>query len=185
MSRFQSAKDDLNLHIKRIHKRYADAFREEIQPFIDQLARYEALEPAPRLTEGEIALLKEMVVPDEPATWKGVALGPSPLPPEAKGDPPATTWSEDFEWITRHCKCSVEIEVNGHRDVYRSVEEEFSHFKDDSDEAPDDVTLEMVRQDRIVRVQAYPDTPIGHYVVLHHDIGAAVKRMREILESDR
>ena len=114
----------------------------------------------------------------------GRTKGSIPILNEEDDRPPPDeeNWADDFEWITRHCKCGVHLEVNGHRDVYQSVEEELANFTADGDEAPDDVTAEMIRQDRIVRVQAYPDTPIGHYVVLHHDIGAAVKRMREILE---
>ena len=97
---------------------------------------------------------------------------------------PAPTWAEDFEWITRHCKCGVSIEVNDHRDFYRSATEEIDGWNLDPDELPDDVRAEMIRQDRLVRVQAYPDTPVGFYVAVHHDIGAAVKRMRDILEKD-
>lgn len=92
-------------------------------------------------------------------------------------------WAADFQWIVDRCKAEVSICVNEHRASYVTVDT-FLDERGDTEDTDPDVLAEMKRLDRIVAVQAYPDTPVGFYLLYHHDIGAAVKRMRRILEEE-
>ena len=86
---------------------------------------------------------------------------------------------EKFKELVKHCKCSVSITVNDHKDVYQTVQEYL-----DTENYPDieqDVLDEMIKRDTIVLLQAYPKTPIGFYRVYHYDIEKAVDLMLEFL----
>ena len=76
------------------------------------------------------------------------------------------------------CKCGVYLTVNEHRDYYQSAEltlEEAEERECPPEIAPD-VRAQMIKSDTIVRLQFYPDTPIGSYEIWHHDIDAALDR---------
>lgn len=86
-----------------------------------------------------------------------------------------------LELINR-CKASVSVEVNLHRDSYQSVEE----YLDNTGQAKDialDVLQEMAKRDTIVRIQFYPDTPIGSYTVYDSDLESAVIRCLSLLNA--
>jgi len=79
---------------------------------------------------------------------------------------------EKFKELVLLCKASVEISVNSHKDYYETVEQ---HIKEkERENIGKEVFEEMVKRDIVVRVQAYPDTPIGFFVVYHYDIDKAV-----------
>jgi hypothetical protein len=80
---------------------------------------------------------------------------------------------DEFIKLVSLCKCSVEISVNDHKDYYLSVQD----YINDEFEEPDielNILQEMIRLDTVVRIQAYPNTPIGFFVVFHYDINQAV-----------
>ncbi len=78
--------------------------------------------------------------------------------------------------LLSRCKCGVFLTVNEHRDYYQSVAQRLADLSER--ECPptytDDVRDGMIKADTIIEVQFYPDTPIGSYVVLHHDLDAAL-----------
>lgn len=93
---------------------------------------------------------------------------------------------EKFKELMSKCKCSVSIEVNGHRDYYDSVEKHMEDVNAGSDTpvTTPEVLAEMIKRDTVVWVQAYPDTPIGFYVVYHYDIDLALDQMLECVKNN-
>ncbi len=86
-------------------------------------------------------------------------------------------------------KCSVTITVNSHRDVYQTVAEWLTK-RDEwepsaKDEIDDAMRAAMIASDTVIEVQVYPDTPVGCFVIVHHDIGAALDCAIEAIESKR
>ena len=79
---------------------------------------------------------------------------------------------EKLKELVSLCKASVEISVNDHKDYYESVEQHIN--EKERENIKTDVFDEMVKRNTIVKVQAYPHTPIGCYVVYHYDIDMAV-----------
>ena len=89
---------------------------------------------------------------------------------------------EKFKELVSLCKASVEISVNDHKDYYESVEQHIN--KKERENIKKDVFDEMVKRNTIVKVQAYPHTPIGCYVVYHYDIDMAVDITLDAVKND-
>lgn len=79
---------------------------------------------------------------------------------------------ERFKELVKLCKASVEISVNDHKDYYESVEQHID--EEDREDIEKEIFEEMIKRDTIVKVQVYPDTPIGFFVIYHYDIDKAV-----------
>ena len=90
---------------------------------------------------------------------------------------------EKFKELVSLCKASVEISVNDHKHYYESVEQHIS--KEQREDIEKEVFEEMVKRDTVVRVQAYPHTPIGFFVVYHYDIDLAVDIALDAVKNDR
>jgi hypothetical protein len=90
---------------------------------------------------------------------------------------------EKFKELVLLCKASVEISVNDHKDYYESVEQHIN--EEDREYIDKEVFEEMVKRDIVVKVQAYPHTPIGFFVVYHYDIDKAVDIALDAVKNDR
>lgn len=89
---------------------------------------------------------------------------------------------EKFKELVSLCAASVEISVNDHKDCYESVEQ---YLKNENKKDIDKAILdEMIKRDTIVKVQAYPHTPIGFYIVYHYDIDEAVNIVLEAVKNE-
>lgn len=81
------------------------------------------------------------------------------------------------------CEASVSITVNQHRDYYQSVKDYIEEQAQLDEELIEEIGLdiyeEMKKTDTVIEIQAYPDTPIGSYRVMHYDIDEAVRIMLE------
>ena len=75
------------------------------------------------------------------------------------------------ELISR-CKNGVYLEVNPHRDVYESVEE---YFENDIEDVEQEVFKKMCENDIVIRLQFYPTTAVGFYLVYHYDLDLAIE----------
>jgi len=87
------------------------------------------------------------------------------------------------------CKCSVTIEVNSYRDYYNSVEEEIDNINEilkecNNDLLEDDIKSGMINTKNIVKIQFYPDTPVGSYTIYHYDIERAFDEAIECLRNN-
>lgn len=89
----------------------------------------------------------------------------------------------ELKELLSKCKASVSINVNQHRDYYQSVkdyiEEQAQLDEDLIEEIGLDVYEEMQKTNTVIEIQAYPDTPIGSYRVMHYDIDKAIQIMLE------
>ena len=74
------------------------------------------------------------------------------------------------------CKCSLEISINDHRDVYEDVDEYLSnyHFQGDKIDIEKEILYEMIETNTIINIIVYPSTPIGFYNVFHYDLEKAL-----------
>lgn len=91
---------------------------------------------------------------------------------------------EKFKELMSKCECLVSIGVNEHRGFYQSVSE---HLKDcilDDDEISEDVLNRMIETDTIVKVYAFPNTPIGSYRIFHYDIDIAMDLILECVNNN-
>lgn len=79
---------------------------------------------------------------------------------------------EKLKELVSLCKASVEISVNEHKTYYESVEQYIP--EEEKDNIGKDVFDEMIKRYAVVRIQAYPTTPIGFFVVYHYDIDMAI-----------
>lgn len=80
--------------------------------------------------------------------------------------------------LMNRCKSGANIHFNPHKGCYQSVEEYLDNisvfYEDLESEVGSDVWQEMIKRDEIVRIQFYPNTPIGFFTVLHYDISTAI-----------
>lgn len=84
--------------------------------------------------------------------------------------------------LKNRCKCGVYIEINPHKDVYESVEKNI--FEDDKEDIEEEILKEMIKRDTIVRIQFYPNTPVGCYVIYHYDIEKGLDYAIKILNEN-
>ena len=84
--------------------------------------------------------------------------------------------------LRERCKCGVFVSINEHRTYYQTVEQWLENA--DADVAPD-VRAVMVAQDTIVWVQAYPDTPVGHYASYHWNLDQALTDVLRAVTTER
>lgn len=80
------------------------------------------------------------------------------------------------------CECGVFIEVNQHRDYYQTAEQAILEDIERDDKLDEDIKAKMIELNTIIRIQFYPITPIGHYVVYHYDIDLALDRALSCLD---
>jgi len=85
--------------------------------------------------------------------------------------------------ITR-CKAAVYVEVNAHKDIYKSVEQyiEDEGYLEVKQDAGSEIISEMIKRDTIIQIYFYPDTPIGFYTVWHCDLDMALDKCIDILD---
>jgi hypothetical protein len=83
---------------------------------------------------------------------------------------------EKLKDLLARCKCGVFLTVNEHRDYYQTAKEalEKAQHHECPPEIEPSVLAKMIDTDTIIRLQFYPDTPIGSYDIWHHDIDAAL-----------
>lgn len=82
----------------------------------------------------------------------------------------------DLRSLIAACKCGVHITVNEHRDYYKTAIQQLQELEwamNDLEIEPD-VRKIMEETNTIVCVQAYPDTPVGFFIVYHYDIDEAI-----------
>jgi hypothetical protein len=79
--------------------------------------------------------------------------------------------------------------VNQHRDVFDAVPKFLEDMETCNPSALEGldaaIKQRMIDTDTIVEVQFYPDTPVGFYRVLHHDLNAALAEAVKLIEQDQ
>lgn len=80
------------------------------------------------------------------------------------------------------CKCSVELEVNRHKDFYETVEQNIE--EEERKEIEKEVWDKMVELNTIVSLHFYPDTPIGFYKIYHYDLDKCLEEALSIISDN-
>jgi len=75
---------------------------------------------------------------------------------------------------------SVHITINQHKAYYQDV---LYYLEENISEIDPAVLQKMVELDRIVEIQWYPVTPVGFYMIYHHDFDAAVAEFMELRQA--
>lgn len=79
------------------------------------------------------------------------------------------------------CKASISIDINNHKSSYETIEQ---YVSDDAAEIDSEVLAEMIKRDIVFRLQVYPNTPIGFFVIYHYDIDLAIIEAIEIIKQN-
>lgn len=92
---------------------------------------------------------------------------------------------EKLKELFELCSASVTLIHNEHKDLYLMVDE-FLNEQERNMGGPLDIEPEvrkfMIERNHMCTLRAYPDTPIGFYVVYHWDFLAAVDQMLVIVK---
>ena len=79
--------------------------------------------------------------------------------------------------LLARCKCGVFLTVNEHRDYYETPAQRLEWYA--GLECPpgisDEVRAGILSTETIVDLHFYPDTPIGSYHIVHHDLDEALR----------
>jgi len=83
---------------------------------------------------------------------------------------------EKLNELIKLCKCGIYLNINTHRDEYKTVEEYFESpiYKEDLDDMPAELFNKMKELDTIIELQFYPTTPVGFYKIYHYDLETAI-----------
>lgn len=83
------------------------------------------------------------------------------------------------------CKCSFCIDVNNHKDDYQTVQEWYEQALEnefiDNKDVDKEMIKEMIKNNTVVKIQFYPDTPIGSYTIHHYNLQEAINIAHNIL----
>jgi len=86
--------------------------------------------------------------------------------------------------IVELCKGEVSLTINEHKNMYETVQEHVDKLRVcgfDEEDLPPEVVHEMVRADRVVRLQVYPRSPVGFNVYFGTSIDGVIDQAWEDL----
>jgi hypothetical protein len=89
---------------------------------------------------------------------------------------------EKFKELVSLCKGSIKISVNGNKDYYESIDEYIN--EKDIEYIDKDIFKEMIKRNIVVKIQVYPHTPIGFFLIYHYDIDEAVNIALQAVKND-
>lgn len=82
----------------------------------------------------------------------------------------------NLDGLISKCKGSVSITFNEHTTNYQTIreylEQDYCNLFEDLDS---DLKEEIIAKNIIVEVHFYPETPVGFYLVVHHDLETAIE----------
>lgn len=92
---------------------------------------------------------------------------------------------DKLQLLISKCKCGIFIEINTYTNDYQSIGKKLDEYDtlgltDDLDPI---IRNRMIETGTVVDIQFYPDTPVGFYKILHHNIDLALDEALNILKS--
>lgn len=78
---------------------------------------------------------------------------------------------------------SYEIKFNSFKLNYEKVEDYINRLEESGEEINYKIKQEIIDRDSLIEISIYPDTPIGHYDIIHYDLGLAVNKMMYIISN--
>lgn len=79
-----------------------------------------------------------------------------------------------LQTILDRCKCGVFLTVNEHRDYYEAAGDFLVNRDEKLPSEQPELFARMVELDTVICLQFYPDTPVGCYVIWHHNLESAL-----------
>ena len=79
---------------------------------------------------------------------------------------------EKLNQIIDRCKCGIEIRINEHLNYYENVGEYLRNS--DLLEVEEDTISNMVKNNSVVVITMYPDTPVAFHTVYHYKLSLAI-----------
>lgn len=84
--------------------------------------------------------------------------------------------------LTDVCKGGFSIEVNPHLGTYESIEEYLDDEIKNNDISAEDLSR-VIKSNTLVCVQAYPNTPVGFYLIFDDDVERVIDRIIECIKN--
>ena len=85
-----------------------------------------------------------------------------------------------LQQLISKCKCSITLSVNEHRDYYQTVEQYFDDFEEELKCIDEETFQKMKETNSVIKLQFYPNTPVGFCVIWHYNLKEALKLALEI-----
>ncbi|MBC8485985.1 MAG: hypothetical protein H8D45_08090 [Bacteroidetes bacterium] len=87
--------------------------------------------------------------------------------------------------LIKRCKCGIYLEINEYRDCYKTVEEAIKNLNEFQEEEIDrELANRMIKENTIISLQFYPETPIGFYKVYGTSVEEVLKEALETLDEE-
>jgi hypothetical protein len=99
-----------------------------------------------------------------------------------------STIAEDLAWLSARMHI-VHISINEHRVGYATVEEEirpekgYGYTYDIEEFGSAEIRDQAIRENTLVSVQVYPNTPVGFCIFHGADLTETVRRAREAMQA--
>jgi hypothetical protein len=83
--------------------------------------------------------------------------------------------------LINKCKCSISLKINEYRDYYETIEQ----FVEDTNQGRDEPIIDsemaqqMIRDNMVIELQFYPDTPIGFYRIFGTSLDEVINEALE------
>jgi histidinol dehydrogenase len=85
-----------------------------------------------------------------------------------------------LEDLIKQCKFSVSLEVNKYRDVYQTIEEYIDEINSyHENEIDEDLKQRLIKAGCVYRLQFYPQTSIGFYVIYGTSLDEVLEQAME------
>ena len=81
------------------------------------------------------------------------------------------------------CKAGIHLSVNDHLDVYQTIQERIAEVNSDGDEISPETAQKMIASGVMCRLQFYPLTPVGFYVVYGESPDVTAEAAHQILDT--
>lgn len=88
---------------------------------------------------------------------------------------------EKLQELFNRCNSTVEISYNQHKSYHDTIEQSIG---DDINDIKKDVLEEMKKRDVLIRVQFYPHSSVGFFLVYHYDINMAIDKALSLLNKE-
>ena len=93
------------------------------------------------------------------------------------------------EKLITHCKCGVFLEVNEQKREGTSIvdylELEYAYNDYDEEDLPRSVARKIIKKNCLIKLQIFPDTPVGSYDFVHHDINKIINDALQVLKHNK
>jgi len=93
----------------------------------------------------------------------------------------------ELDELISKCKCGVYLSINEHRDSYHTIEQAIREINSINSEIEinDELARRMIKENTIISLQFYPDTPIGSYTIYGTSVNEVLKEALIALEENK